>query len=1410
MFKHLLLPLILAAGLLVGACSGTDGIFGAEAGDLADAASTETAGQDASFNVTDTVAPGEESGGEAKPDATEAQAPDDATAPEDAAERPDDHGFGAPCDSGDDCYSGVCAEHMGDTVCTKTCDEDCPAGWTCEQVTGAGGDAVFICVSSFEHLCRPCLTSDDCTSDTSETACIDYDGQGSFCGAICQSDGDCPEGFVCQESTSTRGGSSSQCVDADGVCECSNLAAGLGLTTTCTTSNGFGTCEGMRSCGPDGLTECDAATPAEDLCNGVDDDCDGDLDDVPCDDQNPCTADTCEGEAGCGHVATPGASCDDGDLTTANDICGDDGSCAGDPITCPEGACIAAASPNGAECDVTYKALGAACDDEEPTTKADQCDGQGGCAGTTYTCEAAACEISSSPNGVDCTIEYWAAGTTCDDQNPETEGDQCDGQGTCIGTAYDCQPTQCEASSTPNGATCDVTPKLAGTACDDGLGTTKNDACDGQGACIGTTYTCEPGLCEVSSSPDGLGCAIEYWAAGTACDDADATTLGDQCDGQGGCAGAPYSCTPSTCEVASTPNGSDCDVSYAAQGAACDDGLPDTMGDQCDGQGGCSGTPYACVPGTCEATSVPNGLSCDTTPAVQGTACDDGDAATKDDQCDGQGSCGGTPYGCAPSACVLSSVPDGDGCAETYVAQGVSCDDGAPDTKSDLCNGQGLCIGTPYTCEAAQCELQSVPNGEGCDVTHAPAAMACDDADPATKIDVCDGLGGCAGSPYTCEPTQCEAASLPDGAGCESYPKAAGIPCDDGEATTADDQCDGEGACTGTAYTCEPGPCDATSVPNGTGGCDVTPAPEGIMCDDGDLGTKFDHCDGYGSCTGEVIVCELGPCDAASVPNGFDCDVSYKAWGLECDDGDPSTKDDTCGWWGFCDGNVYTCEPGPCELSSEPNGEGCDITYAPAGAACDDGDAGTKTDQCDGAGSCAGETYTCEPTQCQETATPDGEGCEVTYLDTEAPCDDDDVSTLEDTCDGEGSCAGIPYLCLPTQCESSSEPNGEDCDVVYAPLSTDCDDNNEGTKDDVCDGQGVCGGTAYECPVGQCDISAEPNGVGCEVVHRPEGMPCDDGVAGTHDDICDGDGGCSGSPYLCEPTQCEATSVPNGEDCDVTFQGATVPCDDGDPLTDSDQCDGAGNCVGEVSCVSETQSYDYTGAVQTLVLPECATHVTIEAWGASGGYRTSASYAGRGGYIKVTATGLAGATLEIRVGGEGSYSGQKAVGGYNGGGGPQNASQDYTVGGGGASDIRLNGSGLGDRIVVAGGGGGSAWTYASTAVGGDAGGPTGQAGGHSSNSGGQGGPGTPNSGGSGGCFPGGCGGGGSLGQGGGADNANTGSGGAGAGGGGYYGGGGGGHGGGGGGGSSFAAALFETSVNHSGENTGHGRILISW
>lgn len=98
----------------------------------------------------------------------------------------------------------------------------------------------------------------------------------------------------------------------------------------------------------------------------------------------------------------------------------------------------------------------------------------------------------------------------------------------------------------------------------------------------------------------------------------------------------------------------------------------------------------------------------------------------------------------------------------------------------------------------------------------------------------------------------------------------------------------------------------------------------------------------------------------------------------------------------------------------------------------------------------------------------------------------------------------------------------------------------------------------------------------------------------------------------------------------------------------------------------------------------------VECWGAQGGsYNTN-----RGGYGGYT-TGLL--TLDtvkvfyVYVGGVGGGNGAYTSGGWNGGanGGWSDGSK-----GGGASDIRVNGTDLKNRIMVAGGGGGSAdWVH---------------------------------------------------------------------------------------------------------------------
>lgn len=111
---------------------------------------------------------------------------------------------------------------------------------------------------------------------------------------------------------------------------------------------------------------------------------------------------------------------------------------------------------------------------------------------------------------------------------------------------------------------------------------------------------------------------------------------------------------------------------------------------------------------------------------------------------------------------------------------------------------------------------------------------------------------------------------------------------------------------------------------------------------------------------------------------------------------------------------------------------------------------------------------------------------------------------------------------------------------------------------------------------------------------------------------------------------------------------------------------------------------NYTGTSQNVVLP--AGTYKFECWGAQGGYRSSSTYGGKGGYSVGTITLTQTTNLFVYVGGSGNsataYTNNIYAGGFNGGG--------YRYGykgGGGATDIRIGKDDLYARIIVAGGGG---------------------------------------------------------------------------------------------------------------------------
>ncbi len=192
--------------------------------------------------------------------------------------------WGCPCKNGDDCDSGYCIEDDTGLVCTNACTSACPAGWQCRQASSS--DAIFICLPKFVSLCRPCSAHADCGSQGQQVGsakCVPLDmgggfTNGSFCGAACDPKAPCPADFSCNSVELAGEATVGQCTPNNNECVCSQQEIKLALSTGCERTNEFGTCTGQRKCSPEGLTLCGAAVPSAEVCDGVDNDCDGETD----------------------------------------------------------------------------------------------------------------------------------------------------------------------------------------------------------------------------------------------------------------------------------------------------------------------------------------------------------------------------------------------------------------------------------------------------------------------------------------------------------------------------------------------------------------------------------------------------------------------------------------------------------------------------------------------------------------------------------------------------------------------------------------------------------------------------------------------------------------------------------------------------------------------------------------------------------------------------------------------------------------------------------------------------------------------------------------------------------------------------------------------------------------------------
>lgn len=466
------------------------------------------------------------------------------------------------------------------------------------------------------------------------------------------------------------------------------------------------------------------------------------------------------------------------------------------------------------------------------------------------------------------------------------------------------------------------------------------------------------------------------------------------------------------------------------------------------------------------------------------------------------------------------SVAQTDGCQPNCESK--QCGD-------DGCNGSCGTCGVQATCNEGIC----MPSG----CTEGP----CDDNDPCTHSDSCDG-GVCKGSAYSC----------------------------DDEKECTDDQCDGKGDC---VFEIVPNRCLINGICYESGQLHANnqckecmpfvsktawSADDSNECDDNDECLTGEYCDGGECIPGETQL----NCDDDSVCTDDSCDsqigcVNEFLQG-PCDDQDLCTNDDKC-QDGQCLGTAVDCNDGnPCTGDTCDQKMGC--VYQNSQSDCDDGNPCTVGDYCS-EGSCkTGVTpLNCDDSNpCTTDSCKPGEGC--VNQNNQDPCDDSDACTAGDKCQ-DGTCQPGAQA---VDCNDGNQCTDDTCDPVAgcanAPNQLPCDDNNQCTLGDVCSG-GQCqaGGQLLACDDSDgCTTDSCLPQSGCQHVFNT--APCDDANECTDGDACSL-GDCIGQVKICsDGNVCTADTCNPFTPGGCVYSPKTGSCDDGDPCTLSDYCQN-GECT---------------------------------------------------------------------------------------------------------------------------------------------------------------------------------------------------------------------------------------------------------
>ncbi|MSQ84765.1 MAG: hypothetical protein EXR77_18150 [Myxococcales bacterium] len=425
-------------------------------------------------------------------------------------------------------------------------------------------------------------------------------------------------------------------------------------------------------------------------CNGIDDDCDGKIDNAACDDQTPCSVDDCDPKkALCSHTVAPdGVVCTDQNPCTEGDICFAGACTPGKKMGCDDlnpctwDLCL----PKEATCSALPMGPGTPCDDGNKCTADGGCQ-KGKCEGGTGTAcdDKISCTTDSCDPVIGCSFKAVTNGNVCDDANLCTTTDVCT-NGSCVGKKVNCD---------------DLKP------------------------C--TTNTCDPLTAECSNAP---------FAEGAYCDDGSKCSQGETCQNVVCKGGATMPCTdsnPCTTELCDVKTG-DCVYTFVAAGTVCDDGIECTTsacgGGQCILVGhSCSCmTATACNDGNPCTTDTCTSKKCSHGSAPIATSCSDGSACTLNDLCQGTLCKPGADVVCNDNKpCTVDGCSADKGCVHLSIVADTVCDDGDKCTNGDLCAGSkggDACVGKPTVCiDNLPCTSDACDQAAGCIYKAIPACV---------------------------------------------------------------------------------------------------------------------------------------------------------------------------------------------------------------------------------------------------------------------------------------------------------------------------------------------------------------------------------------------------------------------------------------------------------------------------------------------------------------------------------------------------------------------------------------------------------------------------------------------------------------------------------------------------------------